>query len=371
MTSVTPRFFSPQLYSLAVTLASIVLFGYVCHIAAGIMIPLVVAVFVWYLINAIARFLLFFGRRYRVKIPSVWRFALAIFMIWSVGFFIYELVHNNIDAVVREAPKFQESLNRIAQQLATILALDHAVTMQDVDAAIGKYINIGDAIRAFAEMMTGIAGKTFMVFLFVGFLLYEQRFFKRKLRAMSDDRDTQNNVRHVLHTIDIKIQKYIGVKAFVSVLDSILTFGILTAFSVDFAGFWGVMAFFLHFIPYAGSFIALTLPTMVALVQFGDLPTALFVLSALSLSHAFLGHVLDPYLMGNNLNLSPIVIITNLAVWGMLWGVPGMFLAIPILAIVTITLSQFDRTRALAVLLSKTGVIETRRRKLLKISVLR
>ena len=75
------------------------------------------------------------------------------------------------------------------------------------------------------------------------------------------------------------------------------------------------------------------------------------------MSHAFLGHILDPYLMGNTLNLSPIFIISNLAMWGMIWGVPGMFLAIPILAIVALTLAQFERTRPLAVLVSKTGEI--------------
>ncbi|HYD17315.1 MAG TPA: AI-2E family transporter, partial [Patescibacteria group bacterium] len=154
---------------------------------------------------------------------------------------------------------------------------------------------------------------------------------------------------------DDKIQKYIGVKAFVSMLDSFLTFLILTYFNVDFAGFWGVMAFFLHFIPYAGSLLAITAPCMIALVQH-DLTTALMLAGTLMTSHAFLGHILDPYLMGNNLNLSPIFIITNLAMWGMLWGVPGMFLAIPILAITTIALSQFESTKPVAVLFSKTGL---------------
>ena len=118
------------------------------------------------------------------------------------------------------------------------------------------------------------------------------------------------------------------------------------------------MAFFLHFIPYAGSFIALTLPSAIALIQFGDPTMGAMVLISLSISHAFLGHVLDPYLMGNNLNLSPIFIISSLAMWGMVWGIPGMFLAVPILAIITIILSQFPKTRPMAILMSKTGVLK-------------
>jgi predicted PurR-regulated permease PerM len=61
--------------------------------------------------------------------------------------------------------------------------------------------------------------------------------------------------------------------------------------------------------------------------------------------------------MGHNLNLSPVFIISSLAMWGMVWGIPGMFLAVPILAIITIILSQFPKTRPAAILMSKTGVL--------------
>jgi AI-2 transport protein TqsA len=71
------------------------------------------------------------------------------------------------------------------------------------------------------------------------------------------------------------------------------------------------------------------------------------------------GHILDPYLMGNNLNLSPIFIISNLAMWGMLWGMPGMFLAIPILAVDDDHAGRSSSaTRPIGVLFSKTGIIE-------------
>jgi predicted PurR-regulated permease PerM len=142
-----------------------------------------------------------------------------------------------------------------------------------------------------------------------------------------------------------------------------MTVDIIIFFDVYLACFCGLLYLFLHFIPYAGSFLAISLPSIIALIQFGDISSCLFVLGTLGTSHAFLGHVLDPYLMGQNLNLSPIFIISSLAMWGMIWGVPGMFLSIPILAMLTIVLSQFPRTRPIAILMSKTGVIEPRERK--------
>jgi predicted PurR-regulated permease PerM len=175
---------------------------------------------------------------------------------------------------------------------------------------------------------------------------------------MISDKKTEADVRHILHNIDIKVQRYIWVKSFVSALAGILTFMLLRIWHVDFAGFWGAITFLLNFIPYVGSLLSIILPSMTALVQFGDLSSFTVVLMSLALLHGAIGHALDPFLMGENLNLSPIFIISSLAMWEMIWGAPGMFLAIPLLAMIVITLSQFPSTRPLAVLFSKTGVIE-------------
>lgn len=347
--------------SYALCFMALCLIIYVLKLGSNILIPFVVAVFVWYLINAIARY---YGT-FRVgffkdgKLPSALRFVLAFITFMCLMWFIYELVHQNIDDVIAQAPKYQQSFNKFVPRLAELLGFDHTPTVKELfSQTIKEYIDIGAFITGFAGMLTGMAGKTLVVMFYLGFLLYEQRFFNRKIVLMIKDKATEDRVRNVIHTIDLKVQKYIGVKAFVSACDSFLTFVILSLIGVDFAGFWGVMAFFLHFIPYAGSFVALAMPSIIALIQFGDVSMGFLTLACLGVSHAFLGHILDPYLMGNNLNLSPIIIISNLAMWGMIWGIPGMFLAIPILAIVAIALGQFERTRGLAIFISKTGVID-------------
>lgn len=342
--------------SYAVCFMGICLLVYILHLSKAIMIPFVVAVFVWYLINAIARF---YGQLKFVKIPNFFSYLLAFITFFGVMWFIYSIVHQNIEDVKGAASDYQKSFDKLLPQIAGLLRLDHTPTFHELlKENISPYVNIGAIITEFAKMLSGMAGKTLVVMFYLGFLLYEQRFFDRKIILMIKDKATEERVRKVIKTIDTKIQRYIGVKAFVSALDSFLTFVILSLIGVDFAGFWGVMAFFLHFIPYAGSFVAIAMPVTIALIQFGDISMALLTLACLSTSHAFLGHILDPYLMGNNLNLSPIFIITNLAMWGMIWGIPGMFLAIPILAIVTIALGQFEKTRPLAILISKTGVID-------------
>ena len=68
-----------------------------------------------------------------------------------------------------------------------------------------------------------------------------------------------------------------------------------------------------------------------------------------------IGNFLDPYLMGNSLNLSPFAILVSLAVWSGLWGIPGAFLAVPITAIMAIVFPRFAGTRPIAILLSRNG----------------
>ena len=326
---------------------------YILHVAAAIMIPFVIAVFVWYLINALARAL---SRPiFRVILLPRWLcFALALLFLGSIVWFIFEIVSNNIAQVIRAAPVYQQNFERVVPKLVSLFRLEHAPTVRD----LLQYIDLGATITILAKTFTGFAGKTLIVTFYVFFLLYEQRFFDRKIIEMIEDQKKEDRIRAILKNIDIKIQGYIGVKSFVSAVDSVLTYTILSFFHVDFAGFWGLMAFFLHFIPYAGSFVALTLPSTIAMIQYGDFSAGLMVLASLGASHIFIGHVLDPFLMGSNLNLSPIFIISSLAMWGLIWGVPGMFLAIPILAMIAIVLSQFPETRPLAILLSKTGVID-------------
>jgi predicted PurR-regulated permease PerM len=339
--------------SVAIGFIALSLLVFVLHEARAIIIPFVIAVFVWYLINAMARgigYLSIGG----LALPRFARFTLAIIALCAMLVGIGTLISRNIADVIQAAPHYQENFQPIIQQVMVWLELSHQPTFEE----IREYLDLGKVITVLAQSFTGIAGKMLVVIFYTGFLLYEQKYFNRKIINMISHQKTEDHVRAIIHKIDVRIQRYIGIKALVSLIDSTITFFILSAFGVDFAEFWGLMAFFLHFIPYAGSFIAISVPSIISLIQFGDPTIFGLVMGSLCLSHAFLGHVLDPYLMGNNLNLSPIFIISSLAMWGMVWGIPGMFLAVPILAIITIILSQFPNTRPIAILLSKNGVLK-------------
>ena len=121
----------------------------------------------------------------------------------------------------------------------------------------------------------------------------------------------------------------------------------------------GVITFVLNFIPNIGSIVATLVVALVAYVQTADTFTTVAVLSIVGAIQFFIGQVLDPFLLGRTLRLSSFGIIASLAFWAAVWGVPGMFLAVPMMVSVMIVCSHLPRLRPVAVLLSREGLPET------------
>jgi predicted PurR-regulated permease PerM len=325
---------------------------YVLHTGAVILIPFFIAVFVWYLINAMARGIgsVSFGD---IRLPRSFCFFLSMLILCGGLWFGYKLISLNAATILRQAPQYQAKLTELAQGVLSGMPDSFRPSLKEVE----DYLNIGGIMTAVLKTLSGVAGKTLIVLFYTGFLLYEQQFFARKIKEMFDSAAAEKRMHGILRSIDTNIQRYIWVKTLVSALTGLLTWLLLWMVGVNYAEFWGLLAFILNFIPYVGSLAAIILPSVIALVQFGDFSVLAGVLVGLSVIQLSCGSILEPRLLGDRLNISPIFIICNLAMWGLIWGVPGMFLSIPILAMAIITLAQFEKTRPLAVLLSKTGDI--------------
>ena len=157
--------------------------------------------------------------------------------------------------------------------------------------------------------------------------------------------------------INGRIGAYLALKTLLSVLLGLATWVILALFGVELAVFWALVVGLLNYVPYIGSVLGVALPVAFALLQFGDIKPVLALTAALGVVQFLIGNLLDPYLMGNSLNLSPFVILVSLTVWSALWGIPGAFLAVPITACIVMILAEFSGSRPIAVLLSQKGEV--------------
>jgi predicted PurR-regulated permease PerM len=340
-----------------VGLAAII--GWVLYVGRQVFVPIVFSVLVAYIIIGLARALQrlpLVGRR----LPSPLRYLLSILGIGVVLAAGVSLVVSNIGKVIQLAPRYQDQLLDRIQRAAGWFGMEAAPTWTALRENVVERIRLQDLIGSTVVSITGLLGSLLIVGLYVTFLLVEKREFEAKLDNVSRDPGDVARVRKVLGSVNERIGQYLGIKTLINVVLGVVSWLIMAALGVEFAPFWAVLIAVLNYVPYIGSFLGVLFPVAWAVVQSGDVGNVITLLALLSAAQFLIGSFLDPYLMGNSLNLSPFVILASLVVWGGLWGVAGAFLAVPVTAVLVIVLSEFEGTRPIAVLMSRNGRLQRR-----------
>ena len=143
----------------------------------------------------------------------------------------------------------------------------------------------------------------------------------------------------------------------VSFLTGFLSYIALAIIGIDAPLFWALLIFLLNFIPTIGSLIATIFPMIFCLLQFGELSQGIMVLIFVGAIQILVGNIIEPKVMGNSMNISPLVTILSLSFWGAVWGITGMILSVPITVILIIIFAQFNSTKRAAILLSEKGKV--------------
>jgi predicted PurR-regulated permease PerM len=243
------------------------------------------------------------------------------------------------------------------QQVAVYFGIETEPTWAMLRQELMARVNLQRLITSLMASVGSVLLTFVVVCLYATFLMVERRSFNDKLANLSADAARVARIRDLVAAINQRIGSYLALKTLLSLLLAAVSYGVMALFGLEFAGLFAVLTGFLNFVPYIGSVLGVLMPGLVALVQFQDPGSILTLLLALTVVQFVIGNFLDPWVMGNSLNLSPFAILLSLAVWSELWGIPGAFLAVPITAILTIVFSEFPGTRPIAVLLSRGGRI--------------
>jgi len=331
-----------------------VIVGWVLHIGRDVWIPVAFGAVVVYVIVGVTHALgraQVFGR----VLPLQLRYVLSVLIIGFAVVAIGYLVIAHKDKVIALVPQYQETLLAAIQKVASWLQIETEPTWATLRRDMQARINLQRLLGSAVASVSSIAVSLVVVLLYAVFLLLEQHSFAAKLAHISDDPRIVARINDIIGDINRRIGSYLALKTFISILLGAISWLVMVAFGLEFAAFWAVLITLLNFVPYIGSVLGVLFPAIMAIVQFND-PAMLFsLLMALAATQFVIGNFLDPYVMGNSLNLSPFAILVSLAIWSELWGVPGAFLAVPITAILVIVLSEFPGTRPIAVLLSRNG----------------
>ena len=323
----------------------------------GLLLPFVLGIVLWYMIDALADAFEHppFGH---LHLPRPFALAAAVCIMGGLLWVVGRTIGRNVSAVIAAAPNYERRLQNLINEAARLVSVEQAPTIGE----LFDRISLADTLSSIATAAASVVSVAGIVVIYAGFLFVEQVRFRRKLAIVLGSVANQDRVHAVLDQIDHDIRVYIRIKTTLAVITSALAYSVMASVGVDFAAFWAVMVFFFYWIPTVGSILAIVAPAMLTLVQFDNLTPFLIVLLVFGTVQVVTANVVEPAIMGSTLNLSPLVVIISLMVWGTIWGVVGMFLCVPITVVSLIVLAQFETTRPIAVLLSSDGRIPEARR---------
>jgi predicted PurR-regulated permease PerM len=279
--------------------------------------------------------------------------ALVILLIMTMMFFIGLFFYSSIQSLYEEVPKYAGKFSEIADSI-----LDRLDLPRDVFEQFSWVRTLSSSLLAVSRQFVDFFRGLILMMLFLVFLLFERAHIRPKVREAFHHDTTLKIFRIYAHTAQ-QIGKYLSVKLLVSAATGFLVWLVLWVAGVEFAFLWSVLTFFFNFMPNIGSIIITIFIELFAILQF--YPSArepLIVLAAMTLIQQILGNLVEPALLGGRLNLSPVVIIFSLVIWGWIWGIAGMFLAVPLIVALKIVFENIPFLTPAAILMG-TGKIKT------------
>lgn len=324
------------------------------QVGRNFLIPLVLAFMMWSLLNALSDHIL----KFRIGSVVMPRWLATLFSITTLALFllgIYQLLASQADSLVAAGPIYQENFTRVMNELMARAGIEQLPSTD----SLFQNINIGSILSLVGGSLGKIFTGTVLIFIYTGFLFAEQRVISSKLVALHSCAEDAKETRLLFAEITSRVQSYIWMKTLLSLLTGLLSYVILKMVGVDFAAVWALLIFLLNYIPNIGSFLGVIFPALLTLVQFDTLTPFLLITVGLGTVQFIVGNIVEPAFMGRSLNLSSFMIILSLTFWGMLWGIPGMFLSVPIMVITAIICARFESLRGFAVILSADGALQT------------
>jgi len=335
-----------KLTRVCLVILTLFVLGICFKLARPVLIPFFLSLFISYAISPLLDWLV------GIKVPKSLAITLIVVVTFGLLYLIGLILYSSGKHFVASLPGYTQKITDLLTEISS--GLGHLPFKLDVPSIIGQ-INLEKVTNVLFGTLGSFftfLGNLILIFVFIIFILAgRDKLADKVARAFAPERASY--LSRVLLSLNSQIQKYLAVKTLLSLINGTLVCLILVIFGVDFALLLGFLTFVLNFIPSFGSIIATIIPTLVAFLQFGNSLTPVWVLLAIAVTDSILGNFVDPKLMGQSLDLSPLLVLFTLILWGWLWGIAGMILAVPILAVLKIILENIPSTRPLAILMSK------------------
>ena len=351
-----------------VTILGLFIIFFVLKELQHIFISLVIAYFMFFFFEPLNNF---FESK---KIPMPIIIFIDLLLTVSLFYGISAIIIDRLGAFSENLPMYEKKLNHIISSSAVSLGLkNRALTHFNISKII-QSVDVGVlASGVFSSTLTIVTSILLILFFFIFIntghnkifeairMRYVEREIKFSLKQMkkelktTKDRNSDDAREEAIETLTIQrelklrktfkditeqVQRYIVTKFLISLSVGLLVGIILWLFKIEFFIIWAFFAILLNFIPNVGSVFAVIMPSLMALVQYESFGYAALVAAVIIVAQNIIGNIIEPKIFGDRLGLNPLVILISLLVWGYIWGIVGMFLAVPLTAIAKIIMSN-------------------------------
>lgn len=313
----------------------------------AIFIPFSMSLLLYFLFNGVVK------KLRHLKIPKFLILSFLLLFIFILFYFFGVFVFAGVSSFIDKFPAYSSQITKMLTSLSEQLKIPLSDVNQYItDFDWGKSINtittiLSKTFGSFANFM----GNLVLVIIFLMFMVAGRTAMMVRVRKAFDE-NRADQLIYIINSIENSVQHYLLIKIFVSLLTAIIGGIIILAGGFDFVIFSAILIFVLNFIPNFGSVVATIFPITVGLIKYGFSLRVVVVAAGLFLTQMIIGNVVEPKLTGKNLDLSPIVILISLILWGWMWGIVGMILAVPITSALKIIFEHIELLRPIASLIS-------------------
>lgn len=296
------------------------------YLASPIFVPLAFALFVICLVAPLRQYL---GRRMPAPVAAI--LALVVTVVVSVVFLSLAAWGFSLVAqwVMANAARFQRLFTLETETLHPHGAM--AIQM------FHDSFNVSWLVRAIQEValrINSMLGMIFIAFVFIALGLFELDEAPARLIRLLGEARAQRWMA-IGRDVAAKLRWYMVIRTIASVLTGVTVWLFAIYAGLELATAWGGLAFLLNYIPFLGPLVATVFPAFFAFVQVGSLQTSIAVLVVLNCIQIVYGCYLEPRLAGSAFALSPLMVMFAVFFWGFVWGIPGTFIGVPLLIVMT------------------------------------
>ncbi len=331
-----------------ITVLAVLAVVYSLHFAHELLLPITFALLLSFLFSPVVRML----ARYHIR-PPLGAGIVMLVLLGTVGLGAYEL-SGPVQSWATEAPQTlasaRERMGRLMKPLErfsrTAEQVENATSAGGGTAAPREVVVRGPSLisRLFGTTQRFLTGALEVIILLYFLLASGDLFLQKLVKVLPRVRDKRKAVE-IARATESSISTYLLTTAFVNITEGIAVTLAMYLLGMPNPALWGALVAVFEFIPYLGATMMVGILTIAAITSFDSTGQALMVPAAFLGINLIQGNLVSPTLLGHRLALNPVAIFVGLAFWYWVWGIPGAFLAVPLMATLKIVC---DHVEALA-----------------------